>query len=328
MTLRLGRRDFLRISAAGALAVPFRAAFGADTDFSTWLAGLRQDAVAQGIRAQSVERALRDVHQIPRVLELDRHQPETTLTFEQYIERVVAPQRVANGRQQLDENRALLQAVSRRYGVQPRFIVALWAIESDYGRGTGDFPVISALATLAYDGRRSAYFRKELITAIRIIDQGLIRPEEMLGSWAGAMGQCQFMPSSYLQVAVSYNDDGRRDIWHRREDVFASIANYLARSGWRADETWGRRVLLPVSGFDMNLAGLVTRKPLTEWQRMGIRALDGRDLPGRERDASLVLPDGAGGQALLIYDNFRAILKWNNSTFFAAAVGYLADGFE
>jgi membrane-bound lytic murein transglycosylase B len=328
MTFVLGRRHFLRISGAGAFAIPFHAAWAADTDFSTWLAGLRQDAVAQGIRPQSVERALRDVHQIPRVLELDRHQPETTLTFEQYIERVVAPQRVANGRQQLDENRPLLQAVSQRYGVQPRFIVALWAIESDYGRGTGDFPVISALATLAYDGRRSAYFRTELITAIRIIDQGLIRPEEMLGSWAGAMGQCQFMPSSYLQVAVSYNDDGRRDIWHRREDVFASIANYLARSGWRADETWGRRVLLPVSGIDPSLAGIATRKPLAEWQRMGIRALDGRDLPGRERDASLVLPDGAGGQALLIYDNFRAILKWNNSTFFAAAVGYLADGFE
>jgi membrane-bound lytic murein transglycosylase B len=324
----LGRRQFLRIAATGLLATPASLASGAEMDFSVWLAGFRQEAVAQGIRPQSVERALRDVHEIPRVLELDRHQPETTLTFEQYIERVVPPQRVANGRQQLDENRALLDAVSRRYGVQPRFIVALWAIESDYGRGSGDFPVISALATLAYDGRRSAYFRKELIAAIKIVDQGLIGPDEMLGSWAGAMGQCQFMPSSYLQLAVSYNGDGRRDIWRRREDIFASIANYLARSGWHVDETWGRRVLLPVSGFDASMAGLGTRKPLAEWQRLGIRALDGRDLPGRERDASLVLPDGVGGQALLVYDNFRAILKWNNSSYFAAAVGYLADGFE
>jgi hypothetical protein len=148
--------------------------------------------------------------------------------------------------------------------VQPRFIVALWGIESNYGKRSGDFPVISALATLAYDGRRSAYFRKELLTAIKIVDQGWIKPEDMLGSWAGAMGQCQFMPSSYVTFAVSYNDDGRRDIWHRQADIFASIANYLARSGWKGDETWGRRVLLP-TGFDTNLAGPSNRKPLAEW---------------------------------------------------------------
>jgi peptidoglycan lytic transglycosylase B len=310
-----------------ALVLPGAAARAADLDFPTWLAGVRQEAIAQGLRPQSVARALEGVHQIPRVLELDQHQPETTLTFEQYIERVVTPTRMAQGRQHLDENRALLQQVSRRYGVQSRFILALWAIESDYGHGSGDFPVISSLATLAYDGRRSAYFRTELMAALKIVDQGLIRPEEMLGSWAGAMGQCQFMPSSYLRVAVSYKDDGRRDIWHRREDVFASIANYLARSGWKGDEGWGRRVLLP-TGFDANLAGMGNRKPLAEWQRLGIRALDGRDLVTREREAALILPDGPGGQALLVFDNFRATLKWNNSSFFAAAVGYLADGFE
>jgi membrane-bound lytic murein transglycosylase B len=217
--------------------------------------------------------------------------------------------------------------VSRRYGVQPRFIVALWGIESNYGKRSGDFPEISALATLAYDGRRSAYFRKELMAAIKIVDQGWIRPEDMLGSWAGAMGQCQFMPSSYLQFAVSFNEDGRRDIWNRREDIFASIANYLARSGWHGDETWGRRVLLP-TGFDTNLAGPSNRKPLAEWQRLGIRAMDGRDLVTREREAALLLPDGPNGPALLAFDNFRATLKWNNSSYFAAAVGYLADGVE
>ena len=316
--------------AAGALlALPLRpfAARSAETDFSTWLTGLRQEAIAQGIRPQSVASALAGVHTIDRVIELDRRQPETTLTFEQYIDLVVSADRMQEGQERLKQNRPLLEQVSRRYGVQPRFIVALWGIESNYGKRSGDFPEISALATLAYDGRRSTYFRKELLNAIKIIDQGWIRPEDMVGSWAGAMGQCQFMPSSYLQFAVSYNDDGRRDIWHRNADIFASIANYLARSGWHGDETWGRRVLLP-TGFDASLAGPNNRKPPMEWQRLGIRAMDGRALAGREREAALLLPDGPTGPALLAFDNFRATLKWNNSSYFAAAVGYLADGVE
>ncbi len=299
----------------------------AEVDFGTWLAGVRQEAIAQGLRPQSVAQALAGVHQIERVLELDRRQPETTLTFEQYIDLVVSQQRIDEGRQRLSENRPLLDQISQRFGVQPRFIVALWGIESNYGKGMGDFPEISALATLAYDGRRSSYFRKELMAALKIVDQGWIRPEDMLGSWAGAMGQCQFMPSSYLQFAVSYSGDGRRDIWHRREDIFASIANYLARSGWHGDQTWGRRVFLP-TGFDPGLAGPNNRRPLAEWQRLGIRAIDGRDLVTREREAALILPDGPNGQALLAFDNFRATLKWNNSSYFAAAVGYLADAVE
>lgn len=324
-----GRATTVMIALGAFLALALQAGAGraADLDFGTWLAGVRQEAIAQGLRPQSVTQALSGVHPIDRVLELDRHQPETTLTFEQYIDLVVSQQRIEQGRQNLAENRALLEQVARRYAVQPRFIVALWGIESNYGKGSGDYPEISALATLAYDGRRSAYFRKELMAALKIIDQGWVRPEDMLGSWAGAMGQCQFMPSSYLQFAVSFNDDGRRDIWHRREDIFASIANYLARSGWHGDETWGRRVLLP-AGFDTNLAGPNTRKPLAEWQRLGIRALDGRDLVTREREASLILPDGPNGVALLAFDNFRATLKWNNSSYFAAAVGYLADSVE
>jgi len=309
------------------LVLQARSVRAAEVDFGTWLAGVRQEAVAQGLRPQSVTRALAGVHPIDRVLELDRHQPETTLTFEQYIDLVVSPQRLQQGRQKLAEHRALLEQVSRRYAVQPRFIVALWGIESNYGKGSGEFPEISALATLAYDGRRSTYFRKELMAAIKIVDQGWVRPEDMLGSWAGAMGQCQFMPSSFLRFAVSFNDDGRRDIWHRNEDIFASIANYLAQSGWHGDETWGRRVLLP-TGFDASLAGLNNRKSPAEWQKLGIRALDGRDLVSREREASLILPDGPDGAALLAFDNFRTTLKWNNSSFFAAAVGYLADGVE
>jgi membrane-bound lytic murein transglycosylase B len=317
-------RVVIVLTALLALAPQGRAA---EVDFGTWLAGVRQEAIAQGLNPQSVSQALAGAHPIDRVLELDRHQPETTLTFEQYIALVVSQPRLEQGRQNLAQYRALLDQVSRRYAVQPRFIVALWGIESNYGKGSGDYPEISALATLAYDGRRSAYFRKELMAAIKIVDQGWIRPEDMVGSWAGAMGQCQFMPSSYLRFAVSFNEDGRRDIWHRHEDIFASIANYLAQSGWHGDETWGRRVLVP-TGFDANLAGLDKRKPLADWQRLGVRALDGRDLVTRERQASLILPDGPGGAALLAFDNFRATLKWNNSSYFAAAVGYLADGVE
>jgi membrane-bound lytic murein transglycosylase B len=302
-------------------------AAAADNDFKTWLDGVSKEAIAQGMRPEAVARALKGAHEIPRVIELDRRQPETTITFDQYLERVVTPQRIAEGRQRLDDNRELLKEISQRYGVQPRFIVALWAIESNFGRATGDYPVISALATLAYDGRRSAFFRKELLAAIEIVDKGYTDPDRMLGSWAGAMGQCQFMPSSYLKLAVSYNDDGRRDIWQRREDVFASIANYLASNGWRGDETWGRRVLLPPN-FDVALAGLATRKSLADWRRLGVRRLDGSDLPTRDLTASLVLPDGAEGPAFLVYDNYRAVMRWNNSTYFATAVGYLADGLE
>src|SRR4029077_2334828 len=265
----MSRRARVLIVVLGVLlalqAHPGRAA---EVDFGTWLAGGRQEAIGQGLNPQSVSQALAGAHPIDRVLELDRHQPETTLTFEQYIALVVSPQRLEQGRQNLAEHRALLEQVSRRYAVQPRFIVALWGIESNYGKGSGGDTEISPLATLAYDGRRSAYFRKELMAAIKIVDQGWIRPEDMVGSWAGAMGQCQFMPSSYLRFAVSFNEDGRRDIWHRHEDIFASIANYLAQSGWHGDEGWGRRVLLP-TGFDAGLPRLSNRKPLAGCPRLG-----------------------------------------------------------
>jgi membrane-bound lytic murein transglycosylase B len=296
-------------------------------DFPTWLAGLRQDALAQGVRAATLDRALAGVQPIPRVIELDQRQPEKTLGFDEYLQRVVTPARIATARQRLAENRPVLDEIGKRYGVQPRFIVALWGIESDFGRLTGGFPVIGALATLAYDGRRSAFFRGELIAALKILDHGDVAPEAMLGSWAGAMGQSQFMPSSFLSYAVDWHGDGKRDIWSNREDVFASIANYLARVGWHPGETWGRAVRLPAR-FDASLAGVATRKPLSEWQRLGVRRADGGDLPARDITASLILPAGPEGSALLVYDNFKTILKWNNSLYFGSAVGYLADGME
>ena len=314
--------------AASLLGVPAGAvrAIAAEPDFAAFLAGVRRDAIAQGIRVASVDAALARAEYLPHVIELDRTQPEHTMTFAGFLEKVVTPQKIADGRAELSQNWPLLQRVDQRFRVQPRFIVALWAVESNFGKIMGNYKVVSALATLAFDGRRSSFFRPELIAALRIVDQGNIQPDLMLGSWAGAMGQCQFMPSTFLNYAVDFDGDGRRDIWGDRADVLASIANYIAQLGWRGGESWGRSVVVPAN-FDTRLSGLDIRRPAAEWSRLGVRAADATPLPGRDIEASLVLPDGTGGPALLVYDNFRAIMRWNKSTFFAAAVGMLADGF-
>ncbi len=295
-------------------------------DLQAWLQDLRREALEQGIKASTLDTALDGVALIPRVIELDRRQPEFTLTFKQYRDRVVPNSRIKKGRRKLAENRALLQEIGTKLGVQPRFIVALWGIETDFGRVTGGFSVIPALVTLAYDGRRSAYFRKELLNALRILDEGHITPKAMVGSWAGAMGQSQFMPSSFLAHALDYDGDGRRDIWTTRADVFASAANYLAKSGWRADQTWGREVKLPAN-FDPALADLKVRKNIGEWYALGVRRPDGSDLPKRQLSASIVLPEkGKVSPAYMVYSNYRTTLLWNRSTYFALAVGLLSDG--
>lgn len=309
------------IAAVSAISLPANAE---TVPFERWLEDLRREAVSLGIRDTTIENALTGIRPIPRVIELDRKQPEFTLTFAQYMNRVVPRGRVEKGRRKLKENRALLEEVGRKYGVQPRFIVAFWGIETDFGRITGGFHVIQALSTLAYDGRRSAYFRRELLNALRILDGGHIDVSRMVGSWAGAMGQSQFMPSSFLNFAVDHDGDGRKDIWSNKADVFASTANYLARSGWKGDQTWGRPVRLP-EGFDSGLANLDVGKRIGEWQRLGIRRTNGGDLPRRDLMASVVLSEGPGSSAFLVYNNYRAILKWNRSTFFAVAVGTLAD---
>jgi membrane-bound lytic murein transglycosylase B len=321
------RRFALIAVSALFLALAAQAARANDVDFATWLTGIRKDALDRGIRPVTLDQALSRLSPIPRVLELDHAQPERILDFEEYLKRVVNPQRVEAARRRLAENRTTLGEIGAKYGVQPRFIVALWGIESDFGQSTGGFPVIGALATLAYDGRRAEFFRGELMAALKIIDEGDVTPEAMTGSWAGAMGQSQFMPSSFLTYAVDYRGDGRRDIWTNRADVFASIANYLAKSGWHGDQNWGRAVRLPPS-FDPTLAGLAIQKPLAEWRRLGIRRADGGALPVTGINASLILPSGADGPAELVYGNFRTVLKWNNSLFFASAVGSLADRIE
>ena len=309
------------VLAQGAVA---RASTDGKAKFEAWLEGVRTEAASRGLKASTISGALSEIEPIARVIELDRRQPEFTLTFKEYVRRVVPDKRVRKGRILLKENARLLAKVSARYRVQPRFIVALWGIETDFGRVTGGFPVIAALATLAYDGRRSAYFRRELFDALRILDEGHITPQKMIGSWAGAMGQSQFMPSSFRRFAVDHDGDGRRDIWTTRADVFASAANYLSHAGWKNDRTWGRQIRLP-KGFDEKLVNGKTRKRLSAWQALGVRKADGGDLPKRDLPAVLVRPSAGMNPVFAVYSNYESLLRWNRSSYFAISVGILSD---
>ncbi len=290
--------------------------------FQAWLADVRKEAIASGVSEETLNHALRDLQPIPLVIKRDRSQPEFKLTLDEYLNRVVTESRIREGRKKLHEHRDLLTRISKQYGVQPEFVVALWGIETRYGERTGSFPVLAAVATLAYDGRRSKYFRRELLNALKILDDGHISAENMNGSWAGAMGQVQFMPSSFQSYAVDYDGDGRIDIWNNVGDALASAANYLARSGWEGDQGWGQEVQLP-KGFNKKLINSRVRKSLNEWQRMGV---SGKGFPQNPNlQASIVQPDRQGGRTFLAYPNYRVILKWNRSNFFAVAVGILAD---
>ncbi|MFO0997885.1 MAG: lytic murein transglycosylase [Alphaproteobacteria bacterium] len=315
-----------RILVVAALLIGMGHAGAASKEFKDWLAAFKDEARAEGISEATIDRAFKDVAPIPRIIELDRRQTEFTLTFERYLEVTMPPGRVNRGRQLMADNQALLSEIEARYGVQPQYLVALWGMESGFGQNMGNFSVIAALATLAYDGRRSAFFRKELLQALRIIDEGHIRPEAMKGSWAGAMGQNQFMPSTFVNNAVDFNGDGRRDIWTTTADVLASAANYLSRSGWKAGEPWGRRVLLP-EGFDPALATSDVRQLPSAWGAAGVQRVDGGALDDDDKagEAALIMPAGQDGPAFLAYDNFRVIMKWNRAVFFATAAGLLAD---
>ena len=298
----------------------------ADDDFATWLTLLRDDARAAGISDETISTALSNVELREKVVKYDRNQPEFKMTYPIYLKKVVTAGRAAQGRQLLGEHKELLDEIGAHYGVQPRFIIALWGIESGYGRFTGGFSVINALATMAYDGRRAKFFRKELLEALRIIDEGHIAYPDMKGSWAGAMGQCQFMPSSYRAYAVDWDKDGKKDIWTNKADVFASIANYLKNARWRDDLTWGRQVSLP-DGFDgKQLADDKIVKTMDEWRALGLRNVDGAPLPDRNIKSRLVLPDGDEKMAFIVYSNFDSTLRWNRSNYFALAVGALSDG--
>ncbi|MEX0582765.1 MAG: lytic murein transglycosylase [Sneathiella sp.] len=304
-----------------AIATP---GFAAKEPFDQWLVKLKAEARDDGISQATVDSAFANVQLIEKVVKLDRKQPETVQTFQEYMAQRLPQSLVDSGKAMLNENRAILEKVGREFGVQPRFIVALWGVETRYGKYTGGFSVIDALTTLAYDNRRAEYFRKELLLALKILDDNHIALADMKGSWAGAMGQSQFMPSSFVNFAVDYDADGRRDIWTTKADVFASAANYLSKSGWQGDQIWGREVTLP-KDFDLSLIDLKISKPMAEWEALGVRKADGSALPSRQLMGSLVQPKGGNGQTFLVYDNYRTILKWNRSTYFAMSVGHLAD---
>lgn len=292
-------------------------------EFQAWLDGFKATAKGRGISQATLDNALSGTSFISRVIELDRRQPEFTMTFWQYIGKTISDKRIARGREMLKTHAKLLQRVEDKYGVPPRFLVAFWGLESNFGDYTGSFSLIGSLATLAFDARRSKFFTEQLLAALEVIDRGDIDPD-VKSSWAGAMGNTQFIPTTYRAYAIDFDGDGRRDLWRSLPDVFASSANYLSQAGWRKEETWGREVRLPKS-FDYGLNGLGKKLKLKEWQAMGVRRADGRDLPVADFDASLILPAGADGPAFLVYQNYRTILVWNRSILYALAVGHLAD---
>lgn len=294
-----------------------------DAGFKQWLAQFKLKAQQEGISPQTIA-ALDDLTENQRVIELDRKQPEGTKTFTQYMQGVLPQSRIDKGKALLAQHGALLDRIEAKYGVQKRFIVALWGMETNYGGYTGNFSILRSLATLAYEGRRAEFFGKELMNALKIIDAGHISASEMDGSWAGAMGQSQFMPSSFLAYAVDENGDGRKDIWDTQEDVFGSIANYLSKSGWNPDLTWGRAVSVPAN-IDTSLEDAKTYLSLHDWQTLGVRKVDGSDLPTAELQARLVFPGTQAEQAYLVYKNYDVLMKWNRSNYFGVSVGTLSD---
>jgi len=295
-----------------------------DEAFARWLQELKRDAAAQGISDETIAQAIDGLRPLPKVLKLQLHQPERTMSVETYLANVVSPTRVQTGKRLLSKHAELLADVSETHGIQPRFIVALWGLESDFGANSGGFPTIASLATLAQGGRRRDYFRRELMAALKLIDRGETRAETMYGSWAGAMGQCQFMPSNFLRHAVDQDGDGVRDIWSNPADVVASIAKLTSLFDWHHDQTWGREVVLP-DDFDRRLLGDEVRLRLNRWQALGVRRADGRNLPTRNLWSMMLRPDGTSGRAFVVYDNFHSLLRWNRSNHFAIAVGHLAD---
>jgi membrane-bound lytic murein transglycosylase B len=306
---------------SGRVAPP---AFHTQVSFPDWLNDLRQEAIGAGVRPQTVYYALANVYPDSSILEKDRAQPETKMTAQEYWDKLLDDRRIERGKQFYAANRELLRRVSENYGVRSRFIVALLGIESNYGDGQGKESIINALTTLAYDGRRSDYFRGELISALRIMDQQGTKVEQMKGSWAGAMGYCQFMPSSYEKFGQDFDGDGRTDIWTSVPDAAASAANYLSQNGWRLAEGWGEEVEL-TGPIEPSLVGPKVKQSYATWRKLGVKKLNGKALPKNSQQASLVQPDGPGGRTFLVTNNFHVLLRWNRSTYFAIAVGMLAD---
>jgi len=308
------------------LALPVSAEEKNEAGFKVWLQSLKQEAVEKGYTAELVDKALDTATFRPTVVKADKNQPEKKITLDDYLATRVPDWKVRQAITLYREHQSLLDEIGSKYGVQPRFIVALWGNESNFGKIQGNYPVFSAVLSLAYEGRREAMFKKQFYAALDIIRDGHIDIEALKGSWAGAMGQSQFMPVSFLNYAVDYDGDGRKDIWTTPADVFASIANFLSSEGWNDDYTWGRQVKF-VDGYDGAHAGFAKDDfvPLTVWQERGVRKFDLTDLPAAGIKASLIMPDGIDGRLYLVYNNFHTLMKWNRSSYFGVSVSYLAD---
>ena len=335
----MARAHRLQYTALVLIALALALALGqepARPSFADWLAGVRAEAIASGIREEVVDEALSHVEEpLPVVIERDRAQAESVLPLEKYVARSLASRTVTAGRAIVNQQRALLDEIGERYGVSSRIIAGIWGMESSFGRFMGTRPIVAALATLAWDPRRSTFFRAELLNALEILNRGDIEPSRLQGSWAGAMGQVQFMPSSYLKYAEDFDGDGRRDIWATPGDVFASVASYLKGYGWKAGESWGREVKVTPeaarritntvarrSGGCRATRDMTVALPMAKWKQLGVRLPGGKPLPATTLDASLV---SGRARHFLVYPNYDAILGYNCSNSYAVSVALLGE---
>lgn len=296
----------------------------AERDFDGWLADFRKEAAAQGISVATLDAALSDVEPVERVIELDRRQPEFLQTFAEYLGRRVTPSQVGRGQALMAEHAALLDAVEQQYGIPKAVLVAFWGLETNYGATLGSLNIPASLATLAFDGRRSTFFRSQLLDALRIIDAGHVAAADMNGSWAGAMGHMQFMPSTFRAYAIDGDGDARIDLWQSLPDAMHSAANYLSRAGWRANEPVALEVRLP-EGFDWRKARVANRLPIADWTALGVLTQSGSALPEVNGRTAIVLPQGWRGPAFMVFDNFDVVMRWNRSVNYALAVAQMAQ---
>lgn len=302
--------------------------------FSEWLTAFRAEAAERGIRPEILDQALAGLEPVEQILDRDRSQAEFTMNLETYLKRRLTPSTVRTAQRMFTERQTLLQKIGEKYAVNPRVVVAVWGLESNFGRFAGVRPTIPTLATLAYDQRRGAMFRNELFSALEILNRGDIDLERLKGSWAGALGQPQFMPSSYLQYAQDFDGDGHRDIWNSEADVFASVANYLKQHGWTQGQSWGREVQLigrartAAEALPLRETGcraersMTDARPLKAWRKMGLKTMGGALVPASDLQASLVR---AGKRAFLLYSNYDAILGYNCAHTYALSVALLSD---
>lgn len=295
-------------------------------EFPAYVEQLKAQAKQQGISQQTIDSAFATVHFVDHAISSDKNQLENKVTLDDYLRRVLTDTKISEGQELFRQNSSALQKAGTRYGVQPQYIMALWGMESSYGKIQGKDDVVSALATLAFEGRRESFFTKELMASLKIVDQGKATSDMLKGSWAGAMGQSQFMPSSYLRYGADGDGDGKIDIWNNTDDVYASTANYLSTEGWKNNQPWGQEIQLPAN-FDDNQLGTKNNqmRSVSQWQQQGIVAADGKPLPTSVTRAWIIKPDSDQGRAFMVYDNFRTIMHWNRSYYFAISVGMLAD---